>query len=515
MKHYKTAVKLSIYSSSCLFLNALLFSFSASAGPLDEFAKNNGGTEVQVAIAQAIQSICPKLVASFGGLENALAAPDSSDKDITLRCNELISTSVGLDAPNTAPSRSLNYTEADQLLSALQQVTGEELNSQSTMTVRTANSQASNIASRLGAVRMGTSGAGNRGAASAYNFNMNGIPVAGSSDDYETPALGGAASADSSDVGLPPLGWFVNGSYNNGDRDETDLEDGIDFDAYGITAGVDYRFDRAVLGASIGYDDFDADFNNSSVVSGGDMSAEGFTASVFGMLEFGDFYVDGVAMYGQLDYDMNRVLQYASDNNDPNCQCPNQDRIIKSSTDGNHYTLAVNSGWQGYVDAWVFQPTVGVSYRSYDIDGYSEKDSSPDGGMELRYGDQNVDSLRSIVGLRVSRAFNQSYGVLHPTVSLDWYHEFEDNGDKVDAKYAQEDQLAGSNPGLGFSTGLSGCLSCFTIVGEDPDADYGVVGAGVALVLPNFLQFLVAYEGLVGYEDLTSNAITFSVRGQF
>jgi outer membrane autotransporter protein len=379
------------------------------------------------------------------------------------------------------------------------------------MTVRTANSQAGNIAARLSAIRVGAMGAGTTSVAGVYQFDFNGAPLAG--NGASQAPLGGAASAD--DGGLAPLGWFVNGSYNTGDRDGTALENGIDFDSLGITAGVDYRFDSGVIGASIGYDDFEADFDNSPVVSGGEMSSDGFTASLFGLAEFGNFFVDGIAMYGQLDYEMDRVLRYASANSDPGCQCPDQDRTIKSDTDGDHYGFAVNAGWMGYFDAWLVQPTAGISYRNYEIDGYRERDTSTDGGMELRFGDQEVESLRSIVGLRVSRAFNQSYGVLHPTLSLDWYHEFEDDGVDIRAKYAQEDALAATNPELGFTAGLGDCLSCFLIRGEDPDSDYGVIGAGLALVLPNFLQLLVYYEGLVGYEDLSSNAITFSIRGQF
>ena len=479
--------------------------------PLGDFARENGGTEVQIAVADAVMNICPTLANDLF-MGNVLTAPDSPDKDLTLRCGELIQTSVDFNDPEAAPPRSLDYTDPDSLLSALQEVSGEELNSQSTMTVRTSNSQAANIAGRMNAIRIGTLGAGSSGVASAFNLDINGVPMV---TGEEMSPLGGAASADG-DGSISPLGWFVNGSYNTGDSDDTDLQNGIDFDSYGITAGMDYRFNNnAVVGASIGYDDFDADFDSTAVVSGGDLSSDGFTGALFGLMEFGDFYVDGVAMYGQLDYEMNRRMKYNSDNTDPNCQCPDQDRKIESDTEGNHYTLGINSGWVGYIDSWMLQPSLGLSYRNYEIDGYTEKDTFANGGMELRYDDQEVESLRSNLGLRVSRAFNQSYGVLMPTLSMDWYHEFEDDADNIKTKYAQEDELARTDPELGFSSSLSDCLSCFTIRGEDPDADYGVIGAGMSLILPNQIQLLAHYEGLVGYDDLTSYAFTISIRGQF
>jgi uncharacterized protein YhjY with autotransporter beta-barrel domain len=487
---------------------------AAQAGPLDEFAEDSNGTPVQIGVARAIQTICPQLVNSFGGMQGALSAPDSPDKDITLRCNELISTAVDLGSSGGPPARSLGYTESGQLLAALQQVTGEEIAAQNSMTVRAANSQFSNIAARLGALRLAAGGAGATGPASAFNFEIDGVGLgtarAGGSGTY----LGGGASADDAS-GLKRAGFFANGSYNTGDRDASALEDGFDFDVFTGTLGLDYRFDTGVIGVSAGYDSFDADFEASALVAGGKIEATGFSGSVFAMKEFGNFFIDGVATFGQLDYDIERVLRYESQNNDPTCQCPDQERTIVSESDGDHTTFSATAGWQIFRDAWLIQPTLGVSFRNYQIDGYVEQDSMTNGGMELRYGDQDIDSFRSVLGLQVSRASNRDFGVIRPWFTVEWYHEFEDDPNVFAAKYAQEDVLAATNPGLGFNSSLTGCLSCFSIASDEPDTDFGVVGAGIAFVFPNFLQMLVYYEGLVGYNDLTSHAITFNFRSQF
>ncbi|HNP34713.1 MAG TPA: autotransporter outer membrane beta-barrel domain-containing protein [Woeseiaceae bacterium] len=483
------------------------------AGPLDDFARNNGGTSVQVDIATAIQAICPSLVGSFGGIDDALGSPDSPDKDITLRCNELISTSVGM-ATGTQPRRSLGYDDPDELLGALQQVTGEEIAAQNTMTVRAANSQFSNIASRLGALRLASSGAGTTGPASAFNFDVGGVNMTSAVADTNRKLLGGGASADETG-GLQRAGFFINGNYNTGDRDASALEDGFDFDVFSVTAGLDYRFDSGVIGASVGYDDFSSDFKSSAVVSGGDIGADGFSVSLFGLKDLGNFFVDGIATYGELDYEMSRILIYSSANNDPGCQCPNQDRTLGSSSSGDHIAVSSTAGWQWYANEWLIQPTLGVSWRSYTIDGYTEVDTQANGGMELRYGDQDIDSLRSVLGIQISRGYNKEFGVLRPWFGLEWYHEFEDDQNILAAKYAQEDVLAASTPGFGFSNSLTGCLSCFSIAAAEPDTDFGVAGIGLSIVLPNFVQLLFYYEGLLGYEDLTSNSITFNFRSQF
>lgn len=496
---------------SILFLATLPVAGTALAGDLDEFARQNGGTSLQIDIATAINNICPQLVGSFNGLDNALAASDSPHKDITLRCNELVHTaSEFLD--RGPQRRSLGYTDEQDLLSALQQVTGEEIAAQNTMTVRAANSQFSNIAARLGALRLAAAGAGTTGPSSAFNFDVEGIDL-GSVVAGPGAYLGGGASAD--ETGLARAGFFLNGNYNTGDRDASALEDGFDFDMFSATAGFDYRFDSGVIGISAGYDDFSSEFTPSLVVTGGEINADGYSASLFALKEFGAFFIDGVATFGQLDYDIDRILQYDSANADPTCQCPDQDRQLISQTDGDHTSVSVSAGWAWYADAWLIQPSLGVSFRNYRIDGYTERDSLANGGMELRYGDQDIDSMRSVLGLQVSRAINREFGVLRPWFGLEWYHEFEDEQNVLAAKYAQEDELAAQGVPGGFSGSLAGCLSCFSIAGEEPDTDFGVVGAGMSFVFPNFVQLLFYYEGLVGYQDLTSHAVTLNFRSQF
>jgi hypothetical protein len=120
-----------------------------------------------------------------------------------------------------------------------------------------------------------------------------------------------------------------------------------------------------------------------------------------------------------------------------------------------------------------------------------------------------------VLGVQVSRGFNKDFGVVRPWFGLEWCHEFEDDQNILAAKYAQEDALAASTPGLGFSDSLSGCLSCFSIAAVEPDTDFAVAGLGLSFVFPNFVQLLFYYEGLLGYEDLTSHSFTLNFRSQF
>ena len=104
---------------------------------------------------------------------------------------------------------------------------------------------------------------------------------------------------------------------------------------------------------------------------------------------------------------------------------------------------------------------------------------------------------------------------MRPYMNIEWYHEFENDQTVLQAKYAQEDTLAATNASLGFSASLNNCLSCFLIGSAPPESNFAVAGVGVSFVFSNFKQFLVYYEALVGYEDLSRRALTFNFRRQF
>jgi hypothetical protein len=89
---------------------------------------------------------------------------------------------------------------------------------------------------------------------------------------------GGAAG----DVAGSRVGWFLEGSFNTGDRDQTAAENGFDFDSTSFSAGLDYLFDAGVIGIALGQDNYEADFDNALLVTGGDVEVEGTSGSIFG-----------------------------------------------------------------------------------------------------------------------------------------------------------------------------------------------------------------------------------------
>lgn len=448
-------------------------------GPLSAFVNDarSSSTTLQRQAGYAVQGMCGALGAE-GGLRLT-----GAKQDLFLRCNEMVETARAFQALQGGTGRSLGYSERAQLLAAVQQVSGEELAAQGSMSTQVSAGQFSNIGGRLTALRMGS----------------------------DRQRLGGGASADeeASMANQDRLGWFLESSYGFGDHDQSASEDAFDYDSMSFTTGTDYNFGSAVVGIAVGYDRYEADFDDALFVSGGDVEVEGISGSLFAGF-FGDgLTLSGIATYGSLESDLTRHVIYESSN--AACTGCGARRRLTGSPDGSYVALGLTVGYDFNVAGWDITPSISASYRDVDMDGFEETDIGG-GGLALRYDDQSIESKRSIVGIAFSRPISRTFGVLMPSVRAEWHHEFEDDVRAVRAKYVLEDSLlAGASGARDF-----GCaISCFTMLTDQADADYAVASVGVSATFPRRVQFYVFYEALLGASNLNGNSIAGGVRGQF
>jgi outer membrane lipase/esterase len=468
-------------------------------GPLDTYVNANGGTQVQRSIASAVQATCTGLAAQ-GGLQ---LADGTSKKDLFLRCNEMVGTANALNG--ASPARSLGYTKADQLLGSLQQISGEELSAQGSLSTQVSAGQFANISGRLNALRLGGSSTASRGRVAALDQNGNGELLAANPN---AGRLGSGASADSQGGLDRKWGWFAETSYGFGDHDQTTAEDGFDFDSVSVTTGTDYNFGSSVLGFSVGFDRYNADFDKRTLVTGGDVKVEGISGSVFGAYNGDGLSMSGIATYGSLSSDVTRRAVYTSFNNACNPACPSVSRSFTGSPDGSYVALGLTLSKDFTVGGWDLTPSLSGSYRNVDVDGYSEKESVANGGLAIAYNDQTIKSTKSILGIAVSKPFSKSFGVLTPNFRAEWHHEFEDDARTLSAKYAVENTTD-------LNTATSDCVSCFAFSTDQPESDFGVVGLGLSATFAQRMQGYVYYETLLGAQDLTSNSIAIGIRGSF
>lgn len=468
----------------------------AQAQGLIDFVNDpaTNASELQMAAGTAVQKTCSQLASEAGGAAAALAGALGPVKtDLFLRCNEMVQTSNDLlGRPGTA--RSLGYEDRDQLLAAIQQVSGEEISAQGSLSTQVSAGQFANIGGRLNALRLGTRSAGSSGF------------VADLADDPQQIASrarrGSGASADVADVSNP-IGWFLESSYGFGDHDQTDNEDAFDFDAVSVTTGADYNFGSGVAGISVGFDRYKADFSDGLLVSGGDVEVKGVSGSLFASWFGNHWSLSGIGTYGSLSSDVSRVAQYASENSSCALGC-GTDRVLTGSPDGDYVALGITLGYQISAGGWDIVPSLGAVYRDVNIDGYTELDSM-NGGLALQYGDQEIKSTRSIVTVSFSRPISRSFGVLVPNLQLEWHHEFEDDVRALQAKYAADTT----------SATCAGAVSCFTFLTDQPESDFGVASLGLSAVFARRVQAYFIYEALLGVQNLTSNSIAIGLRGQF
>ena len=486
----------------CTAVAAAVGATLAQAQDVSAFA---GATELQKRTGAAVTATCGSLNQALGGgnASTSLQATGPSG-DLFRRCNELVVT--GQDITNgTAPApgtgRTLGLTST-QLLEALQQVSGEEVNAQGSLSTDVPSGQFANIGGRLNTLRFVTSGASSGGKVAALDSGSRSPRSEVTSRDWGSTPRGGGAASDAGGVNNP-WGWFLESSYGFGDHDQTEAEDQFDFDSVSLTTGTDYNFGNAVLGFAIGYDQYQADFDNSALVSGGEVEVKGVSGSVFGALfGAGGWWLDGIAAYGQLDSDISRKAFYTS-----NTTCAvscglSAVRTLTASPEGSYIALGASLGYGLQAGDWDISPALTLSYRDVDIDSFQETDTTANGGLALAYDDQTIKSTRTILGVGFSRPVSTSFGVVTPNFRAEWHHEFEDDPRSISARYV-------------FAP-TTNCVGCnFEFLSDEIETDYGVVGAGVSAVFAQRLQAYLYYEALVGVSDVSSNSIALGLRGQF
>ena len=446
---------------------------------------------LRVTAADAVQATCGGL-AGLGQFNGGATGPATSPgEDLFFRCNEMVHTANGLTPGSNMSTANSTGLDASQLAEVMQQLAGEEQASKARMATENSNGQFANVGMRLDAIRRGA-----RTTAGGLTLAMQGVPV-----------VGGAAG-DSGDGG--GWSWFANGAYGTGDRDGTSLENGYDHDSYGGTLGVDYMLPSGiVVGAAFGYADFEVDFDDvstptplTSPVSGGGIDVDGYSLTLFSIGQWGPVSLDALVTYGETDYDTRRVVQYQADTDATGRASGLMvARTMSGSTDGRNFAAGVNGSIEWSFDQVNWYVDVGLSYLDVEIDGYTETDPAPNGGLNLAYEDQSFDSLQSSVGFQVTRPFSTTGGVLVPYFSAEWRHEFRNDSETLVARYA-------AAQGLGIDVP-------FRLNTDDPDEDFGELAVGVSAIFAGNLQMFVDYRTTVALDDVEAHLISVGIRGTF
>ena len=292
------------------------------------------------------------------------------------------------------------------------------------------------------------------------------------------------------------LGFFASGLVESLNRDITTFQDGYKSNILGITAGADYRFSkRLVAGLALSYSNTDGDFR-----SGGNFSTNSYGGLLFASyLPTNKTFVQITGGYTKNNYMVSRLASADTTLNGEGGGNKTQG-LASSNSNGNVFNLGLMTGYDHPISRFTIGPRVGLNYSNTKIGDHGETGST---GIELKYDNQWINSLQSVLGVQGSAAISTGIGVLVPQFNADYIHEFANSQRFINVQFAQDNRTVANN-GVGPTK--------FTFQNDVPVRNYFNLGTGLLMVLPNGWQPFVSFRAMVGNEQFNNYAGTFGLR---
>ena len=339
---------------------------------------------------------------------------------------------------------------------------------------------------------------------SSMKFNPFGSLLSGfgrassvSSPLYAATTAGGGSTAtfsSGSQSRWHGLGFFASGLVESLNRDITTFQDGYKSNILGITAGADYRFSKKlVAGLALSYSNTDGDFR-----SGGNFSTNSYGGTLFASyLPTDRTFVQVTGGYTKNNYMVSRLASADTSSQSPDPLNPGGTSVqglASSNSNGNVFNLGLMTGYDHPIGRFTIGPRAGVNYSNTKIGDYGENGST---GVELKYDNQWINSLQSVLGVQGSAAFSTGLGVLVPQFNADYIHEFANSQHFINVQFAQDGR---DNP------------TKFRFQNDVPVRNYFNLGTGLLMVLPNGWQPFVNFRAMVGNEQFNNYAGMFGLR---
>ncbi|MCK5830370.1 MAG: autotransporter outer membrane beta-barrel domain-containing protein [Methylococcales bacterium] len=450
-------------------VSMLVFSTNINAAGLDDYNELHSSSE------RFVRNTCAGLI-KVGQNRNAL------ENDLFGACRSMVQTANVYTASEQDPTTFSRGLTATELAGGYQNIVSEETFAPLTISAQASLGQYSSIASHINKIRKGSFGL------ASFQQHGKSFDLADAKPEYPT----GGAAGDDGLLSGSRLGFFANTIGAFGETEKTERENESDFHSIGVIAGVDFRvLDNLTVGLAGGYSHLNLDFAQNMDVNGGGVEADNYNISAYLTFYSGDFYVDGIFTYGWSDYDIDRKIDIASNNQN----ISTVDRATFATPEGEQFNASLSSGYNFHTGGLTYGPYVRVTYLNSSIDGYSEQGAT---GLNMRIGDQEVDSLESIVGGQISYAYSQTFAVIVPHVRVEWHHEYFDSAREFKVAYVNDP----NNNSLMLRS-------------DRLDGDYFNVGAGVSANFKHGLQAFVDYETVLELKNVESHIFTLGLRLEF
>jgi hypothetical protein len=293
----------------------------------------------------------------------------------------------------------------------------------------------------------------------------------------------------------PRIGAFVQGLGTFGEQDPTDGRVEQDWRNYGGVAGLDATFgERGFAGLMAAFRTTDADVDG----FGSDFDSNDVSVGAYGSVgPCGCGFVGtGGLWYTYHDYDGTRAFQIDTPDFLP---VDSFGSVSRWETDGHQLTTfgRASYNWRPEIDrATVISPFFTVQYSSLWVDGYRETGSP---NLNLVVDDQQGDSLRTMLGVRLSREFDLGFARLRPEFRGEWIHESLDDGRDIDTRLE------------------SPFVRPFQVESDVDARDYGKIGVGAVGSMPgcDCLELSVNYDTILGRDELELHDVSANLRLRF
>lgn len=282
--------------------------------------------------------------------------------------------------------------------------------------------------------------------------------------------------ASSIDPDLGPFAFWSSGFVNFGQRDGGKLD--LDYTLVGVSGGIDYRFsERFVAGFGVGYGRDRTDIGENSTES----RANAYSAAIYGSFKpIDNFYIDALVGGSILDFDSTRFITADSS-------------LIDGRRDGHQLFGSLTAAYEFRQEAWLVSPYGRVEMSRSWLDGYSE---GGDSIYRLTYGDQTLDTVTGVVGLRANYAIDYTWGRLTPGVRAEYAHDFQGS----------------SRAAMGYSA-LGGLPYALDFEGESSDS--ANVGLSLDFSFDNAWTTGVEYRTGFGSSGARDHALALGVGAKF
>jgi len=295
--------------------------------------------------------------------------------------------------------------------------------------------------------------------------------------------MGGAASADSA---FSRFSVYTNGYSSWQQYNQQGLNPGFKLFDSKATLGADYRFtDNFIIGLSSSFLNSDSQLKQGA----GNIDTDGYSFAIYSSFYVdNNFFIDGSFAYSDQATNTSRNVSYGVTN-----------QIASANFDSDTYSAGFVTGYNFFNDGWTLTPTARWMYRNIKMDGYTESLSNPTaagGSLALAIGKQQYESMTGNFGAQLSYAWSQSWGVLIPTFSAEYIHEFSNNSKTVNARFIKAPTGTGA----------------FTVTSSKMDTDYASISAGVSTQFSQGVSAFLNYEKLLDLKSVTSDSVSMGIR---